>query len=226
MKLPERAIVKVSACGIFAEPTFKSEMVNQALELEQVEIVDRKDSWLKICLMPDGYRGWIHEMYLNDLTSSEDYLKDIDMNKFSNFPIIKTALEMLGKPYLWGGRSSQGYDCSGLIQTTMNSLGFQFPRDTKDQINSDLLYEIELEDVKEQDFLFFQENNVVSHVAISISESIKVENNSKLAFHIIHSSGMVRVSRVIFDKLLYAFIDEGNKNEIKLYKAMRLKENE
>ena len=40
MKLPKHAIVKVTACGIFAEPTFKSEMVNQALLDEEFLISD------------------------------------------------------------------------------------------------------------------------------------------------------------------------------------------
>ena len=64
MKSPERAIVRAYACGIFAEPTFKSEMVNQALMWEEVLVSDKKDNWCKIQLKHDGYSGWIHQMYL------------------------------------------------------------------------------------------------------------------------------------------------------------------
>ena len=69
MKIPERAIVKVSVCGIFAEPTFKSEMVNQALESESVQIISKKNNWYQVCLDNDGYEGWIHEMYFNDFSN-------------------------------------------------------------------------------------------------------------------------------------------------------------
>ena len=65
MKKPERAIVRVSACGIFAKPTFKSEMISQGLVWEEVLISDKKNNWYKIQLKHDGYQGWIHEMYLN-----------------------------------------------------------------------------------------------------------------------------------------------------------------
>ena len=219
----EYAIVKVSACGIFAEPTFKSEMINQALENEKVQVIDKKDDWFQVCLISDSYKGWVHRMYFDDLDSSESYLKDMEEERLFNFPIIKTAYQMLGAPYLWGGRSPQGYDCSGLVQTTMNLLGFDFPRDAKDQVESKLLCEIKIEDTSEQDFLFFEENNIVSHIAISISKNINSENNSEYIFYMIHSSGTVRVSRVVFDKSLYAFIDGKNRSKIKLHKVMRLK---
>ena len=94
------AIVKASVCGIFAGPTFKSEMVSQALQLEKVEIIKKKDRWYHIRLEYDGYKGWIHEMYLNDSPNLSDSFNE-DM--FLDFPIIKTAFQMLGAPYLWGG---------------------------------------------------------------------------------------------------------------------------
>ena len=74
MKIPERAVVRVYACGIFAEPTFKSEMVNQAILWEEVLISDKKNNWYKIQLKHDGYEGWIHEMYLNHDKETVDKL--------------------------------------------------------------------------------------------------------------------------------------------------------
>lgn len=223
MNFLELAKVKVPACGIFAEPTFKSEMVNQVLEGEEVKVMDKKGRWLQVSLVFDGYEGWIHEMYLDNINVSDDYLKEINIEEFYDFPIIKAACKMLGKPYIWGGRSYQGYDCSGLVQTTMNSLGFDFPRDAKKQAESKLLYEVSIEDVAEQDFLFFEENGAVSHVAICMSQNINSQNNLEYMFYMIHSSGMVKFSNVIFDKLLNACIDGKKDNEIKLHKAMRLR---
>ena len=110
MNKPILAIVKVSVCGIFAEPTFKSEMVNQALKSDQVQIIDKKGDWYQVCLEYDGYQGWIHEMYFNE---PFDFNKSFNKDMFLDFPIIKTAFQMIGKPYVWGGRSSHGYDCSG-----------------------------------------------------------------------------------------------------------------
>ena len=228
MKLPEHAVVKVSACGIFAHPTFKSEMVNQALIDEEVFISDKKDNWYKIELKHDGYIGWIHEMYLifdkkiNDIKVDEYYL-----NKFSKNSIINKAFKMLGKPYLWGGRSFQGYDCSGFVQTCIKSLGVLFPRDAQEQVKSNLLYEIALKDISTGDLLFFEERNLVTHVAIAISFE-DIDDFSKKSINsgqIIHSYGSVKISEIVFNDMLYGIVDGNDEKKLKLHKVMRLKNN-
>ena len=43
---------------------------------------------------------------------------------------VTTALRYLGVPYLWGGRSALGLDCSGLVQIALTLSGFDCPRDS------------------------------------------------------------------------------------------------
>jgi cell wall-associated NlpC family hydrolase len=43
---------------------------------------------------------------------------------------VAVAERFLGTPYLWGGKSSLGIDCSGLVQTALGALGIAVPRDT------------------------------------------------------------------------------------------------
>jgi cell wall-associated NlpC family hydrolase len=43
---------------------------------------------------------------------------------------VAVAERFLGAPYLWGGRSSQGLDCSGLVQTALRAAGIEAPRDS------------------------------------------------------------------------------------------------
>jgi cell wall-associated NlpC family hydrolase len=47
--------------------------------------------------------------------------------------LLRTAERLLGTPYLWGGRSVWGYDCSGFVQSVFAWHGIRLPRDSKDQ---------------------------------------------------------------------------------------------
>ena len=123
----------------------------------------------------DGREG---ELDKNDLSSYENPLKlcefiDLHINQF------------LGIQYLWGGKSSFGFDCSGLIQTILNVCGVsKFPRDTFKQINSKFLSPISGTPSK-GDIIFFKKNNIVNHVGIYIN------NNC-----FIHSSGSVKINSI------------------------------
>ncbi len=78
--------------------------------------------------------------------------------------IAKTASMFLGTPYLWGGRTSIGLDCSALVQLSLQKAGINSPRDTKDQVNS-LGVEIDKNAAQQNDIVFFE-----GHVGIMISK--------------------------------------------------------
>lgn len=49
---------------------------------------------------------------------------------------MNLAAHMLGIPYVWGGESLKGFDCSGLLQYVWNKQGVQIPRTTYDQFKA------------------------------------------------------------------------------------------
>ena len=57
--------------------------------------------------------------------------------------IIELAISLLGVPYLWGGRSSFGYDCSGFVQMVLKTAGIDIPRDTHRQVQTKEFEKIE-----------------------------------------------------------------------------------
>ena len=99
--------------------------------------------------------------------------------------IIANALIFLNAPYLWGGRSPLGIDCSGLTQIVYRLQGIDLPRDAYMQakVGTTLSF---IEESEAGDLAFFDdtEGNVI-HVGIIL------ENN-----HILHASGMVRIDRI------------------------------
>lgn len=124
-----------------------------------------------------GHANINNEMYeFNGLTTPGYVKKE---------KLIANALIFLNAPYLWGGRSPLGIDCSGLTQMVYRLQGIDLPRDAYMQakVGTTLSF---IEESEAGDLAFFDdtEGNVI-HVGIIL------ENN-----HILHASGMVRIDRI------------------------------
>ncbi|MBN2227841.1 MAG: C40 family peptidase [candidate division Zixibacteria bacterium] len=75
--------------------------------------------------------------------------------------ILKEARRFLGVPYVWGGMTPFGFDCSGLVQTVFRMAGVALPRDSKDQMRCG--NPVDHADIRPGDLLFFP-----GHVAIAL----------------------------------------------------------
>lgn len=69
--------------------------------------------------------------------------------------ILEVAAAFLGLRYLWGGTSTWGLDCSGLVHLALRSQGVLLPRDACDQARSHLLEAVPLDQVRPGDLYFF-----------------------------------------------------------------------
>jgi len=96
--------------------------------------------------------------------------------------IVEVALSYMHAPYLWGGRSVWGIDCSGLVQMAFLLHGIHLPRDAADQSLKGELVDF-IHETRPGDLAFFdnQEEKII-HVGIVLS------NNQ-----LIHASGKVRI---------------------------------
>ncbi|MCI0405026.1 MAG: NlpC/P60 family protein [candidate division Zixibacteria bacterium] len=89
----------------------------------------------------------------------KDGLTDPAKIRFSIDDLIRKGMEFFGTPYLWGGISSFGFDCSGFLFTLSDFFDQKIPRDTREQVKMGA--EIPFEKIRPGDFLFFP-----GHVAI------------------------------------------------------------
>jgi cell wall-associated NlpC family hydrolase len=99
--------------------------------------------------------------------------------------LVKTALLYLNAPYLWGGKTPFGIDCSGFTQMVYKINGYRLPRNAFDQVSQgDSLSFIE--ESEPGDLVFFDnEEGTIDHVGIIM------ENN-----YIIHAHGKIRIDRI------------------------------
>ena len=85
-------------------------------------------------------------------------------NHGSHHPATSVAMQMLGKPYRYGGSSPSGFDCSGLVYYAFNHAGYKVPRTSSQQYMDSL--PVKPDHIKEGDLLFFRIAGKVSHVAV------------------------------------------------------------
>jgi gamma-D-glutamyl-L-lysine dipeptidyl-peptidase len=98
--------------------------------------------------------------------------------------LVERAKRFVGIPYLWGGTTPKGFDCSGLVQRVYLMEGISLPRDSDMQARvGDLVPKEDAARLAPGDLLFFGEGDRVSHVAMSMGGDL-----------FIHSSGEVRIN--------------------------------
>jgi hypothetical protein len=103
---------------------------------------------------------------------------------------IALAKRFLGIPYLWGGRSSFGYDCSGFTQMLVRRRGINMPRDADLQAAWSGLASIERKDLQPGDLLFFGSSpEDVTHTGMFIGDGEFIHDTT-------HGHPMVQISRL------------------------------
>jgi len=118
-----------------------------------------------------------NEMYQFDGLTTPGFIK--------KDKLVENALMYLNAPYLWGGRSPLGIDCSGLTQMVYRLQGVDLPRDAYQQaeVGTTLSF---VEESEPGDLAFFDNaEGKITHVGVILEDN-----------HIIHASGKVRIDRI------------------------------
>ncbi|UCF79180.1 MAG: C40 family peptidase [Candidatus Eiseniibacteriota bacterium] len=126
--------------------------------------VKRRKGWVRTVL-PDSRSGWLERKHLGRPVSGSPL-----SGPGLEAAIVRTALLFTGAPYLWGGITPWGCDCSGLVQTVYRLNGIDLPRDAKDQLAwlRERLIAPETKHYRRGDLLFFgRSRRDITHVAIS-----------------------------------------------------------
>lgn len=199
---------RLAALPVRAEPNHPSEMVTQLLYKENYQLLGCSGDWHRIKCQHDGYEGWLPTSQIWEITANQyhapilnrqtallitdkensmlTYLgtPNYDQQMATSMPphtILELALQYINTPYLWGGRTPSGIDCSGLVQVVFASLGKKLPRDAYQQ--AIIGQKIDWQNRKIGDVAFFEnDQNRITHVGI-LSDVDKI----------VHASAWVRV---------------------------------
>ncbi len=227
-----KGIVLLSIVPVRAEKSDASEMVNQLLFGEFVDILEKEDasSWVKIRSLFDGYEGFIDKKQIEEIKGSK-FLELCQDRTFSlgrmslikkgeiqvpttigcHLPkmvdnqfkiedevyrfigdrgiakrehLVEFSMTFLGAPYLWGGKTPFGVDCSGFVQIIYRMCGIKLPRDASQQAN--LGKETDLNKSQATDLGFFKnKEGKITHVGMLLGDK-----------KIIHAHGEVRIDKI------------------------------
>jgi hypothetical protein len=163
--------------------------VSEDVHFYEVKYPDSRTGFIK------KSEGFVHDDWLEQLQPSQENIETI-------------AKKMDGFPYLWGGTSSKGIDCSGFTKMVYLMNGFVIPRDASQQVNAGKTVDTDLnfKNLQKGDLLFFgtkateTKKQRVVHVGIWLG-------NNKMEF--MHASGNVHMSSMDATQSNY---DEFNKN--------------
>ncbi len=148
---------------IFSRPDPKSIPVCDVVMNSTLKFIAKKGKWI-LAETPDQRRGYLLAAHAGPVVpvKSPSGVKPEDL--------VKTAYQLMGIPYFWGGNSSKGSDCSGFTQTVFRANGIQLPRDARQQVlmGKEIIPEDDFSNVKPGDLLFFGLKDRITHVGMSL----------------------------------------------------------
>lgn len=165
------AIVNADALNVRSGASTSYSIVTTVRYGSKLPIISYTNGWYNVKVgNTNGYISGDYVTIADENQSSNPIVKETPLiqSSYTGENIVAKAEEYLGVPYLWGGFTPVGFDCSGLVQYVYKQLGICLERSTYYQVHQGIV--VDRKDLKPGDLIFFTTNdddpNDISHVGI------------------------------------------------------------
>jgi hypothetical protein len=172
--------IKANVTYVLSEPSPGSLPVSDITAGSEIAAGNPEGGFIHVVL-PGGKEGYVDK----NAVAGGCVAVEPDRNR-----VAERAKSFLGIPYIWGGTSAKGFDCSGLVKRVFLMEGVDLPRDADQQAG--FCREAEKGPAAVGNLLFFGEGGHINHVAISLGGE-----------RFIHSYGDVRINSLSENDPLY-----------------------
>lgn len=181
-----KVIVTKYSSVVYKKPSEKSQRIMEVLagNILTLEIKKIRGEFSHVSL-PDGKKGFIVS---NTVKTMKEWQKSI---RLTGDNIVETGKQFLGLPYLWGGTSARGMDCSGFTKTIYFLYGLILPRDASQQFHCGDKIDIseDYANLQKGDLLFFGTKKTTNPEDFNVVHVAVYMGNKKF----MHASGQVRM---------------------------------
>ncbi len=168
----------------YATPTTQSATVSDLVYGDVMVVKNQGKGFFEV-EFPDGRTAFVSEK------EAEKYAKWAATRQPTEQNLVETSKKLLGLPYLWGGTSFKGVDCSGFTKTVYFMNGLVLPRDASQQVHVGELIDTKdgFQNMRPGDLLFFGSPAKDGRGERVVHVGMWIGNNE-----FIHSAGRVRIS--------------------------------
>lgn len=183
-KQTDKLIYLETAGFSYEEPDSDSQRVSDLVSGNILELVERRGKFYEV-RYPSGKKAFVETAYAQPY---QEWLENLEATEED---LVATGKDLMGAPYLWGGTSPKGMDCSGFTKTVFFMNGVVIPRDASQQIHTgeEVDSERNFENLEKGDLLFFGKPATDSTAERVIHVGMWIGDNK-----FIHSMGDVHIS--------------------------------